>query len=140
MRARLAVILTPLLLAGASLRAADGLAVDPKDQRFIGRWDLVNRISATSHGYFRFINTAFAAETCRLFVDVVEQMPEVTLHGDAHIEQYTVTNLGRGLSDFDDCTRGKVISRWSPARCVPAHAAAWRAVRRAQSTSWWRVP
>ena len=109
MRARLAVILTPLLLAGASLRAADTLAVDPKDQRFIGRWDLVNRISATSHGYFRFINTAFAAETCRLFVDVVEQMPEVTLHGDAHIEQYTVTNLGRGLSDFDDCTRGKAV-------------------------------
>ena len=55
------------------------------------------------------MNGAFAAETCSLFADVVDQMPEVNLHGDAHIEQYTVTNLGRGLSDFDDCTRGKAV-------------------------------
>ena len=39
----------------------------------------------------------------------MDQLPEVNLHGDAHIEQYTVTNLGRGLSDFDDCTRGKAV-------------------------------
>jgi uncharacterized protein (DUF2252 family) len=110
MRARpLAAILPTLLLAAAAASAADALAVDPKDPRFIGRDDLVGRISATPHGYFRFINGAFAAETCRIFGDVVERMPEVNLHGDAHIEQYTITNLGRGLSDFDDCTRGKAM-------------------------------
>ena len=110
MRTRyLAVLLPALLVAAAAPTAADGLAVDPKDPRFVGHWDLVTRISASPHGYFRFINPAFAAETCRLFADVVDLMPEVTLHGDAHVEQYTVTNLGRGLSDFDDCTRGKAV-------------------------------
>src|SRR5574341_1510833 len=79
MRARhLAAILPSLLLAVAAASAADGLSVDPKDTRFVGRFDLVHRISATPHGYF-------------------------------HVEQYTVTNLGRGLSDFDDCTRGKAV-------------------------------
>jgi uncharacterized protein (DUF2252 family) len=110
MRARpLAATFPALLLAVAAPLGADSLAVDPKDPRFVGRDDLVRTISATPHGYFRFINGAFAAETCRLFGDVVERMPEVNLHGDAHIEQYTVTNLGRGLSDFDDCTRGKAL-------------------------------
>jgi len=110
MRARhLAAILPALILAAAARTAPDGLAVDPRDQRFVGRQDLVSKLSATPHGYFRFVNAGFAAETCRLFSDVVDQMPEVNLHGDAHIEQYTVTNLGRGLSDFDDCTRGKAV-------------------------------
>jgi len=110
MRARpLAATLPLLLLAAAGRSAPDSFAVDPKDPRFVGRADLVRRISATPHGYFRFINGAFASETCRLFADVVDTMPEVNLHGDAHIEQYTVTNLGRGLSDFDDCTRGKAV-------------------------------
>ena len=110
MRARLPAVLVPaLLLAAAARTAPDGLSVDPRDPRFVGRFDLVNRISASLHDYFRFVNSAFAAETCRLFADVVERMPEVNLHGDAHIEQYTVTNLGRGLSDFDDCTRGKAV-------------------------------
>lgn len=110
MRARLPAVLVPaLLLAAAARTAPDGLSVDPRDPRFVGRFDLVNRISASPHGYFRFVNSAFAGETCRLFADVVEGMPEVNLHGDAHIEQYTVTNLGRGLSDFDDCTRGKAV-------------------------------
>jgi hypothetical protein len=105
----LAAIVAPLVLAAASLRAADALVVDAKDPRFVGRWDLLNRITATSHGYFRFINAPFAAETCRLFSDVADKLPEVNLHGDAHVEQYTITNLGRGLSDFDDCTRGKAV-------------------------------
>jgi uncharacterized protein (DUF2252 family) len=105
----LAVILSVLLAAPAAPAAADGLAVDPKDPRFVGRFDLVSTIAASPHGYFRFVNGAFAAETCRLFADVVDRMPEVNLHGDAHVEQYTVTNLGRGLSDFDDCTRGKAV-------------------------------
>jgi uncharacterized protein (DUF2252 family) len=106
---QLAALVASLALVAAPAPATDGLLADPKDPRFVGRWDLVQRISSTSHSYFRFINSAFAAETCRLFSDIVEKMPEVNLHGDAHIEQYTITNLGRGLSDFDDCTRGKAV-------------------------------
>ena len=96
------------LLAGR-VAAADGLAVDPRDPRFAGRPDLVARLSATPHGYFRFVNAGFAAETCRLFSDVAASLPEVNLHGDAHVEQYSVTSLGRGLTDFDDCTRGEPV-------------------------------
>ena len=98
-----------LSLHSQPAKAADALQLDPTDPRFVGRQDLLLRLKATPHGYFRFVNAAFAAETCSLFNDVVDQMPRINLHGDAHIEQYTVTNLGRGLSDFDDCTRGKAV-------------------------------
>jgi hypothetical protein len=90
----------------ATAAHADGLSVDPREPRLASRPDLVAKISATPHAYFRFVNAGFAAETCRMFEDVAAAFPEVNLHGDAHVEQYTVTSLGRGLSDFDDCTRG----------------------------------
>jgi hypothetical protein len=96
------------LLAGRA-GAAGSLAVDPADPRLVSRPDLLERLAATAHGYFRFVNTAFESETCRLFSDVASSMPEVNLHGDAHVEQYAVTSLGRGLTDFDDCTRGKPV-------------------------------
>ena len=61
----------------------------------MGRGDLVLRLRTSVHDYFRFVNAAFAARDLRsLFADVVRPDAEVNLHGDAHIEQYTVTNLG----------------------------------------------
>ena len=36
-------------------------------------------------------------------------MPSLNLHGDPHMEQYAVTSLGRGLTDFDDSTTGPGI-------------------------------
>jgi hypothetical protein len=96
------------LLAGRA-DASEGLALDPGDPRFAGRPDLVATLAATPHGYFRFVNAAFAAETCRLFAEVAASLPEVNLHGDAHVEQYAVTSLGSGLTDFDDCTRGDAV-------------------------------
>ncbi len=98
-----------LALPAGRAGAADGVDVDPRDPRFAGRPDLVEKLGATPHGYFRFVNALFAAETCRLFTDVAAALPEVNLHGDAHVEQYAVTSLGRGLTDFDDCTRGKAV-------------------------------
>jgi uncharacterized protein (DUF2252 family) len=107
-------MLRPAVLAvcctlAAPAAHADGLTVDPNEPRLAARPDLVARISSTPHAYFRFVNAGFAAETCRLFSDALAAFPEVNLHGDAHVEQYTVTNLGRGLSDFDDCTRGRPV-------------------------------
>jgi hypothetical protein len=107
-RASAALCLGLALLAERAT-AAEGLALDPGDPRFSERPDLVAKLTATPHGYFRFVNAAFAAETCRLFADVDASLPEVNLHGDAHVEQYAVTSLGRGLTDFDDCTRGKAV-------------------------------
>jgi hypothetical protein len=64
------------------------------------------RLLGGPHGYFRFINPAFSRAVCRRFRDVMGAQPAVTLHGDAHVEQYAVTDLGRGLTDFDDSSQG----------------------------------
>jgi hypothetical protein len=105
---RLLALAGPLLAQPPAARGAD-LRVDPTDPRLLARPDLVATLAATPHGYFRFVNSGFAVETCRLFADVMGQLPEVNLHGDAHVEQYAVTSLGRGLTDFDDCSRGRAV-------------------------------
>lgn len=97
------------LLAGSPAHGASPLAVNPADPRLVGRPDLMQRLQGSAHGYFRFINAPFAAEACAAFADIVDEFPDVNLHGDAHFEQYAVTSLGHGLTDFDDCTQGKPI-------------------------------
>ena len=67
---------------------------------------LRGRLRASPHGYYRFINAAFTREICRRFENLKQPQPEVTLHGDCHVEQYAVTELGRGLTDFDDSAGG----------------------------------
>ena len=67
---------------------------------------LLRRIHQTPHGYFRFINRTFSEQVCQRFQAQASQMPRVNLHGDAHLEQYAVTDLGRGLTDFDDSSTG----------------------------------
>jgi hypothetical protein len=64
------------------------------------------RLRATPHAFYRFINVAFTREVCRRFERVKALQPAVTLHGDCHVEQYAVTELGRGLTDFDDSAGG----------------------------------
>ena len=41
--------------------------------------------------------------------DTTGGVPLFNLHGDAHLEQYAITDLGRGLTDFDDSSRGPAI-------------------------------
>ena len=120
------------VLAGRAT-AVESLALDPKDPRFADRPDLVAKLTATPHGYFRFVNAGFAAETCRLFADVAGSLPEVNLHGDAHVEQYAVTSLGRGLTDFDDCTRGEAVIdlvRFGTSLLLAAREKGWSAEER----------
>jgi len=64
------------------------------------------RLRGTPHGYFRFVNEAFTREVCRRFASLPRPQAAVTLHGDCHLEQYAVTDLGRGLTDFDDSASG----------------------------------
>jgi hypothetical protein len=82
------------------------LYIDPATQDFSANPKLLDRIRAGPHGYFRFINKLFSQEVCRRLKPVFAQSPSVNLHGDAHIEQYAVTDLGRGLTDFDDSSSG----------------------------------
>ena len=89
--------------------ASSALYVDPDSVRLRANPALVKRITASPHGYFRFINIPFSEEVCRRFSDVVSDVPPVNLHGDAHLEQYAITDLGRGLTDFDDTSIGPAV-------------------------------
>ena len=90
----------------AAVSTANPLFVDPASRDFSDNPPLLERILATPHGYFRFINVPFSREVCRRFGSDLVGTPSFNLHGDAHIEQYAVTDLGRGLTDFDDSSTG----------------------------------
>ena len=85
------------------------LYVAPTSRDFTANPELLERILATPHGYFRFINVPFSREVCRRFGSDLAGTPSFNLHGDAHLEQYAVTDLGRGLTDFDDSSTGPAI-------------------------------
>jgi hypothetical protein len=97
--------------------AVDPPSSDPEDALYSspGSYDfsrnplLLDRIVASPHGYFRFINVLFSEAVCRRFAEDIRGMPAVNLHGDAHVEQYAVTDVGRGLTDFDDSSTGPFV-------------------------------
>ena len=71
--------------------------------------DLINRLRANPLDYFRFVNRPWIARMCELFADDISSVPIVRLHGDAHIEQFAVTDDAWGLDDFDDSARGPAL-------------------------------
>ena len=66
---------------------------------------LVSKLRTDPFTYFRFVNRAWLARVCEAFADV-HDAPIVRLHGDAHVEQFAITNDAWGLDDFDDSARG----------------------------------
>ncbi|MEN8143619.1 MAG: DUF2252 family protein [Gemmatimonadota bacterium] len=90
----------------------DELYVDPADYDFASNPDLLDRVVGSAHGYFRFINIPFSQAVCGRWAAEwadsasIAHTLRLNLHGDAHIEQYAVTELGRGLTDFDDSSTG----------------------------------
>jgi len=85
------------------------LDIDPAGVDFSRSPRLVRRLKESPHSFFRFVNASFCREVCRRFSAEVRTMPTLNLHGDPHVEQYAVTSLGRGLTDFDDSTSGPGI-------------------------------
>jgi len=67
--------------------------------------DLIDRLRADAFTYFRFVNRPWTALVCEAFADLPD-LPIVRLHGDAHVEQFALTNDAWGLDDFDDSARG----------------------------------
>jgi hypothetical protein len=80
--------------------------VSPKAPELRASPALLARLRDTPGFYFRFVARPFTRAVCAQFHDVRGSFPDVNLHGDAHIEQYAVTSLGRGLTDFDESARG----------------------------------
>lgn len=107
------MVLMIILISGnvwaADPAAENPLFVDPATQDYSENPSLLERIKSGPHGYFRFINIPFSNQVCQRFAVEIEAAPSLNLHGDAHIEQYAVTDLGRGLTDFDDSSTGPGI-------------------------------
>lgn len=87
----------------------DPLAIDITHTDFARNPDLLRRLRSSPHSYFRFIHREFSTEVCEELGDSMRDAPPVNLHGDAHLEQYAVTDLGRGLTDFDGATTGPAV-------------------------------
>lgn len=103
-----------LSCTGALAQAGDDTAPNPLYSQpaqydFSHNPALLKRILASPHGYFRFINIPFSQEICRRSGPLLRGTPAFNLHGDAHIEQYAITDLGRGLTDFDDSSSGPAV-------------------------------
>lgn len=105
-----------LVVAGCSREDArpssapvNPLQIDTATRDFSDNPALLERILASPHGYLRFINIPFSSEVCRRAGHLLDGVPLFNLHGDAHIEQYAVTDLGRGLTDFDDSSTGPAV-------------------------------
>lgn len=94
---------------GADSASANPFKIDPAAYDFAQNPKLLDRIKSSPHGFFRFINVRFSSEVCRRFGTTLVGTPMFNLHGDAHIEQYAITDLGRGLTDFDDSCTGPAI-------------------------------
>ena len=82
------------------------LFVSPADFDFSQNPRLLERLQENPHRYFRFTNVPFSVEVCRRYAEEIAAAPTLNLHGDAHVEQYAVTDLGRGMTDFDDSSLG----------------------------------
>lgn len=93
----------------SSSEPASPLFVDPAQHDFSKNPELLRRVLSSPHGYFRFINVPFSQEVCKRFSSALDDPPGTNLHGDAHLEQYAVTDLGRGLTDFDDSSTGPAV-------------------------------
>ena len=71
--------------------------------------ELIERLRADSYNYFRFVNRAWITRVCNDFSNDVQGLPVVRLHGDAHVEQFAVTQDAWGLDDFDDSAQGPAL-------------------------------
>ena len=97
----------PRVVGSSTLSAVvAGLRVSPQAPELKASPALVGRLRDTPRGYFRFVTRRFTQAVCAQFHDARGGFPDVNLHGDAHLEQYAVTSLGRGLTDFDESARG----------------------------------
>jgi hypothetical protein len=70
---------------------------------------LIDKISASAFRYFRTMAEPFKHRTCEAFRDLRWRLPSGAVHGDAHLEQFVVTDDEFGLGDFDNAGYGPAI-------------------------------
>jgi hypothetical protein len=114
--------------------ASPALYVSPTEYDFSSTPGLLQRLVVSPHAYFRFVNREFTQEVCRRYQSIGEHLPALNLHGDAHLEQYAVTDSGRGLTDFDDSATGPAVVdlvRMGTSILIAAEANGWSDQREA---------
>ena len=62
---------------------------------------LLDKVGTSAFRYFRMLARQVDDRTCYEFRDLRWRLPSVAVHGDAHIEQFVVTDHSYGLSDLD---------------------------------------
>jgi hypothetical protein len=70
---------------------------------------LIDKISASAFRYFRAMAEPFKHRTCEAFRELRWRLPSGAVHGDAHLEQFVVTDDDFGLADFDKAGYGPAI-------------------------------
>jgi hypothetical protein len=70
---------------------------------------LLDKIDASAFRYFRAVAEPFKHRTCEAFRDLRWRLPSGAVHGDAHVEQFVVTDDDFGLADFDNAGYGPAI-------------------------------
>jgi hypothetical protein len=70
---------------------------------------LIDKIGASAFRYFRAVAEPFKHRTCEAFRDLRWRLPSGPVHGDAHLEQFVVTDDDFGLADFDNAGSGPAI-------------------------------
>ncbi len=74
-----------------------------------GSLELLGRLRKDAYSYFRFVAEPFARRVCQAHEDLRWELPSVVLHGDAHLEQFVVTDSTFGLEDFDQSGLGPAV-------------------------------
>src|SRR5262245_45491148 len=70
---------------------------------------LLSKLDSSAYRYFRALGPELASRTCYAFRDVRWHLPLVAIHGDAHLEQFVVTEQTFGLEDFDQAGFGPAV-------------------------------
>ncbi|HKY59679.1 MAG TPA: DUF2252 family protein [Gemmatimonadota bacterium] len=94
--------------AGNSRPATLDLTGDELDA-LADRPDVLLRVRSDPYAYFRLLASGFSRRVCAEFDGLIDEMPLVNLHGDAHLEQYAITPTAHGLDDFDEAGMGPAI-------------------------------
>ncbi len=99
---RLPVASAQTVSAPPPFGAPDTLRLDKGTLRSKGAPQaLLDKVGASAFRYFRMLARQFDARTCYEFRDLRWRLPSVAVHGDAHIEQFAITDTSYGLTDFD---------------------------------------
>lgn len=70
---------------------------------------LLDKVAASPYRYFRAVAEPSKHRTCEAFRELRWRLPSGAVHGDAHVEQFVVTDDSFGLADFDNAGLGPAI-------------------------------